>query len=286
VGRVHSKSAIISVLAALAVGTALGAWWFAPSPQNNESSKAVVPDIPTVASTFDVTQMQQELISLRKTLQEESLARRHLEETVAQLSKSTLLTPHKTYTTETERTSVASDTQRVTQRNERTQLSFDGALIAIGVTAPRVTELKQRLERMELQQIYLRNQAQREGWLGTPRYNEERRKLDDKDALVRAEVGDEAYDKYLYLSGEENRVVIQSVLSGSAAQVAGLQDGDIIYRYDQKRIFRWSDITNSTAIGRMGENVMVEVQRAGQPFTVYIPRGPLGVRLAALSEKP
>ena len=278
-----SKYVLTIGLLTLVSGVAVGAWWWlSPAQAVLPAPVARVPD--STSEKLDLAQLQLEIVNLKKALEDEMLARRHLEETVAQLGKSAIATPHKTYTTETARDAVATVRENAVQNDQKT--AFENALIAIGVTAPRITDLRQRIEQMELQQIYLRNQAQREGWLGTSRYNEERRKLEDRDGVVRAEIGDESYDKYLYLSGEENRVAVQSVLAGSAAQAAGIQDGDIIFRYDHRRIFRWSDLTNLTATGRMGENVAVDVVRAGQPMTVYVPRGPLGVRLAPQLEKP
>ena len=52
---------------------------------------------------------------------------------------------------------------------------------------------------------------------------------------------DDEYDRMLYASGKQNRVVLSHVLHGSPAQNAGLETGDVVLSYDDVRIFTDDD---------------------------------------------
>ena len=75
-------------------------------------------------------------------------------------------------------------------------------------------------------------------------------------------------------------------MSGSAAETAGIQAGDKIIRYDNERIFSWSEIRQATLAGNAGDIVAIEVERNGEHYLLNIPRGPLGVRLDMESVEP
>ena len=105
------------------------------------------------------------------------------------------------------------------------------------------------------------------------------RDLNGDVASLRAEIGDEAYDRFLYLTGQPNRVVIDSVIADSPAQQAGLQAGDVVINYADGRIFSWVDLRDATRAGQRGEYIIMRVQRDGELFELNVPRGPLGVRM-------
>lgn len=151
-------------------------------------------------------------------------------------------------------------------------------LLALGLDQAAIERLNQRREKREMDELYLRNKSVREGWFQTEKYALERRKITNTN-IYREEMGDELYDKYLYDTGQFNRVEVQSVLTGSPAEKVGLSDGDIIYRYDGERIYGWTDLTNATAQGDPNQTVKVEVLRNGETVDVYMQRGPLGIRI-------
>jgi S1-C subfamily serine protease len=134
--------------------------------------------------------------------------------------------------------------------------------------------------------LYLRDRARREGWIGTVRFSNEVAKLEESRQDVRASLGDPGYDAYLYATGQSNRVIIREMLQGSPAKTAGLNAGDVVLRYDGKRVFTTRELQSATTGGRAGESVHVEVLRNGQRIDVYVPRGPLGVYLDSDSAKP
>ena len=159
-------------------------------------------------------------------------------------------------------------------------------LLSMGISQTTLDNIKQREEQRELDQLYLRNQATREGWIGTTRYTEESTKLSRQSNFYRDELGDEKYDRYLFESGQFNRVTVQSVISASPAANAGIEAGDIIFSYDNERLFTWMELTTLTSQGTLGETIAIRVQRNGEPLEVYVPRGPLGIRLSGTRVNP
>lgn len=154
-------------------------------------------------------------------------------------------------------------------------------LITIGIDDNSANRIQRLAEKKEMDQLYLRNTASREGWFGTEKFFEKTRELDLKSNIYREELGDEQYDQFLYASQLTNRITIQSVLSESPAENTGLQAGDYIISYDNQRVFNWSDLTALTTNGEDGESVPVEVKRNNQTFQYFITRGPLGIRLSS-----
>ena len=95
---------------------------------------------------------------------------------------------------------------------------------------------------------------------------------------LREELGDEAYDRYLFASGSSNRVRIGRVMPGSAAEIAGLQNGDVVLSYDGRRLFDFTDLRVASYRGEPGESVTLEVRRAdGSIAQLVMPRGPMGI---------
>jgi len=159
-------------------------------------------------------------------------------------------------------------------------------LLAMGVNNENAERIQQLAEKKEMEQLYLRNKAVREGWFGTEKYFEKTRELDLSSNIYREELGDDAYDKFLYASHLTNRITVQSVLSESPAETAGLKPGDHILSYDNQRVFNWSDLTTLTANGEAGETVPLEVKRNEQTYQFFITRGPLGIRLSSERVNP
>ena len=163
-------------------------------------------------------------------------------------------------------------------RESATGLS-QATLEAAGLDPVQAAGILQRQSSLDMQRLELRDQASREGWAGTDRFFEAMRNLNGDVASLRAEIGDEAYDRFLYLTGQPNRVVIDSVINDSPAQLAGLQAGDVVINYADGRIFSWVDLRDATRAGQRGEYVIMRVQRDGELFELNVPRGPLGVRM-------
>jgi len=135
--------------------------------------------------------------------------------------------------------------------------------------------------------LYLKDRASREGWLNTSRYRKEQREATNAYRELRAEIGDAAYDRMLYALGQANRVVVRDIMQNSSAEQYGLQANDRVYEYDGQRVFTSQELNDLvTRGGDAGALVLVRVQRDEQQLDIYLPRGPIGIRLAPSRELP
>jgi len=159
-------------------------------------------------------------------------------------------------------------------------------LIDAGISEDQAAWIQERLDEIELQKLYLRDRATREGWLEEPRYNKERREYLNAVTELRDEVGDDAYDRLLYTLGRANRVVIQDVLQNSPAAQYGLQGSDQIIEYDGQRIFGSKELSSLVTQGGSGVMTLLRVKREGSIHDIYLPRGPLGIRMSSARVAP
>ena len=160
------------------------------------------------------------------------------------------------------------------------------SLIEAGISDEQAAWIQERLDDIELQQLYLRDRATREGWLNKPRYHKQRREIQNAVTELRDEVGDDAYDRLLYALGRANRVVVRDVMQNSPAAQYGLQGGDRIIEYESQRIFSSKELSTLVTEGSAGVMTLVRVERDGQIHDVYLPRGPLGIRMTAARVAP
>jgi len=160
------------------------------------------------------------------------------------------------------------------------------ALVKAGISEDRATDIVRRKNDLELRKLELHDRASREGYLGSKQYNSELSALLAEETSVREDLGDELYDQYLYANGRPNRVKAASVMLGSAAEQAGMLDGDIILTYGQNRLFESRELQNATSEGELGEFLSMDILRNGQLMSLWVPRGPLGIRLGAARVKP
>lgn len=96
-------------------------------------------------------------------------------------------------------------------------------------------------------------------------------------ALLREELGDAAYARYLEAQGQSTAIRVTQVLNGSPANNAGLQPGDELVSYNGERVFNVGDLRNLTMQGEPGQDVVIEVDRDGLRIQLTVPRGPLGL---------
>jgi hypothetical protein len=165
---------------------------------------------------------------------------------------------------------------------QRPWFDADG-LLHHGVQPAEVERVREAFDDSELALLELENQARREGWFRDPRYRQE---LRDMRLALRADLGDDRFDLLLYATGRQNRIVVSDLLQGSAAQRSGLQPGDEILSYADQRVFRPTELKQATTEGRPGERVELEVLRDGSRVRVWLPRGPLGIRMQQTRSPP
>lgn len=160
------------------------------------------------------------------------------------------------------------------------------SLIAAGIEPQQAEYIMRRQGEMDMQRLELRDRAIREGTLGTKEYANALRELNRDNPKLRDELGDDTYDRYLYASGQNNRVVVTSVIPGSAADQAGIRVGDMILNYGDSRVFTWPELRKATTEGYRGEYITLNVQRDQQTLSMLVPRGPLGIRMRSGSTPP
>lgn len=160
------------------------------------------------------------------------------------------------------------------------------ALIETGIPAEQAALIQSRLDEYDLKQLYLKDRATREGWLKTSRYNKELRQIQNAYRELRPEIGDDAYDRMLYALGRANRIAVRDIMQNSTAEQYGLRTNDRIIEYDGQRVFTSQELTALITRTTAGAQVLVRVQRDGQQLDVYLPSGPIGIRLAASRELP
>ncbi len=158
--------------------------------------------------------------------------------------------------------------------------------IDAGFPQDRAASLKARQDELSLQRLFLRDQARREGWMGSERYRTELAQINEGVEQLRSELGDEDYDRFLYATGRPNRVMVRTTLTGGPAQAAGLQPGDAILSYDGSRVFDTRALVTMTQGGSFGTPTAVEVERDGERLVLYIPRGPLGLNMRSTTKRP
>ena len=282
----------ISALVLLTIGIGLG-WGLsrdddpaAEDSQSFTSSQSSGDSIHTLSTKIDELTLQLENERQhRVSLENDLIKLRKL--VTANITQNPAITAHGDISNDTSPLP-EDDSANIAQANtlENGMTKIQQALIAVGMDGDLMERIEQRVEKQEMQQLYLQNQARREGWYGTSRYFEEQRKADSEDNVYREELGDERYDKFLFETGQNNRVTAYNVLSGSPAEKVGMQANDIVYSYNDKRIFSWDDLTRATAEGDPQQVVRIEVIRDGEPLEFYLKRGPLGIRLGSLKVNP
>lgn len=99
----------------------------------------------------------------------------------------------------------------------------------------------------------------------------------DPQAILRSEMGDDDYARYLEVQGQPTAVRITQVLSGSPGSEIGLQPGDQLINYAGERVFSVMELRNSSMQGNPGEDVVIEIERDGTRIQLTVPRGPIGI---------
>lgn len=162
----------------------------------------------------------------------------------------------------------------------------ESVLVEAGFSESDARALRDAYETLQMEQLYLRDRAAREGWNLGDRLGEELAALAEREEALADDYGDEAYDWVLYATGRPNRVTVRDVFAESPAANAGLAEGDVLVRYDDRRVRSSIELRNATTEGVAGEWVDVEILRAGKRERLRLPRGPLGILLDVSSSEP
>jgi hypothetical protein len=143
-------------------------------------------------------------------------------------------------------------------------------LVAGGFPPDRAEWINRRSQELRMQTLQAQYDATREG-----------RPLEPGTApgerMLRAELGDTDYERYLAALGRPTSVGVRNVLASSPAESSGLRAGDEILAYDGQRVFDMRELNALTLEGTPGESVVVGVLREGQQVQLVMPRGPIGI---------
>jgi hypothetical protein len=145
-------------------------------------------------------------------------------------------------------------------------------LIAAGFLPSHAEQIVRREAELQMASIEARFDAERSGDM-TDYY---RSRYSQEDVL-RQELGDADYERYLRANRRSTSVSISSVIESSPAHSAGLLPGDEIVRYGGERVFSMTDLMQRAVEGVPGENVAVDIMRDGIQMQVVMPRGPFGI---------
>ena len=171
-------------------------------------------------------------------------------------------------------------------RQHRSAAPGKDNLVAAGVSPYVADDILRRISQQEFRRLELQNLIRRNTSSGARQYRNELRELNKNKVTLRSELGDEAYDQYLFVSGKSNRVKVSSVMADSPAELNGVQKDDVILYYDNQKILNSSDIRKATLEGDIGILTNVEILRDGMRMSLIVPRGTLGVRLEETQLSP
>jgi hypothetical protein len=101
--------------------------------------------------------------------------------------------------------------------------------------------------------------------------------MSNPQSILRTQMGDEAYARYLEAQGQPTAIRITRVLGGSPGNSAGLQAGDELVSYNGERVFNVMELRNGTMQGQPGEDVVIEIERDGVRMQLTLPRGLIGI---------
>jgi hypothetical protein len=160
------------------------------------------------------------------------------------------------------------------------------ALLKAGVAPKLAEDVLLRQSQDALARLELRDQAVREGWLDSDRYREELGRINAQRLSLRDEIGIDAYDRYLFETGQDNRIRVDAVIPGSNGEESGILAGDILESYANQKIFDFRDLRSATSDGERGELVPVIVRRGGEELELWLQRGPIGIQLDSLRADP
>jgi hypothetical protein len=161
---------------------------------------------------------------------------------------------------------------------------FDEAvLVDTELDAEQIEELRERYEAFERERLDILDlETGEDGLLST----KGSRDLLILEGTLRSELGEHAYDAMLYSTGRDNRLLVRSVADGSPAADADIENGDVLLRYGDQRLFALTDLQQANRSGQPGELVEVELLRGDERIWVFVPRGSLGVHVEVDSRAP
>jgi len=283
-----NKSTVFQILILVGIGIVIGLLINTPT-KNTETSELSQPleTEKTKALLTPPSSSNEQIQNINQLLASEIEAREELQNKLAMLQAQfdSFLSSNGTDTPERQQRVISTKQSSLAVTQDRAWFN-ETALLEAGMDEAEARQLREMYEQNEMDRLYLRDKAIREGWLGKPQYRKEMATLNTQIDALREDLGEEKYDAYLFATGKSNRVVVNSALSSSPAAKAGLGTGDVILKYNNERVYTAGELREMTTQGEAGSLVSVEVIRDGKLITVYVPVGPLGIRMNSRSVAP
>lgn len=271
-------SRIIAAIAiSLVAGFALGAWVAADEAETGEYAPAG----PTAGTPEMPGPLDERLLSLEQVIAEEREARLIIEEQLQMLTAAIERIGSGGSGVAAARAAEAADQQRPRQRraqqdiasqmqryqDRRLRLMIDG-----GFSEDEARRVLRQESEAQFKAMQAAHDAQRRGESLDPLST-----MNGPQSILRAELGDDAYARYLEVQGQPTAIQITQVLDGSPGRQAGLQPGDQMVSYNGERVFSVAELRELTMQGTPGEDVVVEIDRNGVRMQLNLQRGPVGV---------
>jgi TolA-binding protein len=267
------KSTVITMTLVASAAFAAGGWYF-----STEYERVQIPQ-PGETTAFNPNlAVEDRIAALERAVSDERQARQLLQEEVFYLTTELEMLSEvqmqeirgdESVQTEAEE---SRESRRAESRRRNSREGRIESLIEAGFLPSQANWITQREQEMQMEALQARFDAERSGepvdWMNN------RNLATD---TMREELGDADYERYLEANNRSTNVAVSSIIESSPAQIAGLQPGDEIFRYDGERVFSMTDLTRQTMIGEPGQNVAVDVMRNGMLIQVVMPRGPVGI---------
>ena len=267
------KKIVFAIGVSLLVGYA-AASWMDTSLLSSRSQETEPPEVRI--SAFDTAASIEERIrALEQAVLEEQQARQLLEDELLALREEIEQRDESVAETQEQRISAREEMREVFRARRFGFGPSQGQtdrLVEAGFPVSQAEWIVQREAELQMEMLQQRFEAMRGG--------EESRFFGSgfaPDSGLRTDLGEVDYERYLTANGRSTSVGIGSVIPNSPAQVAGLQAGDRIVRYDGERVFSMMDVAGKIMRGEAQGNVIVDIERDGIPMQLVLPRGPLGV---------
>ena len=279
------------IIATLTTGITIGyfvnsSYHPAESASSSSTSNSEIHDTESVnRESSTINRLIVDIDKINQRLQQEIAARQSLEEKLDRLSHQIASLDQQTQFDQNSASTTIESEEVVKDTNSAEQWFNEQALVDSGMSSSQAGELKSFFEQQELDRMYLRDQSIRENW-DRQKYREEIQTLADKADTFLNQLDEQAYDAYLYASQQPNRVRVMSVLDSSQAGSAGIQAGDHIISYDNKRVYSGFELRSATTGGDINQTIAVEIERDGEIMELYLNRGPLGIRMNSVSIAP
>ena len=269
------RTLIGAVAVSLVAGLAVGAWL-----ANDDDTGAT--GTPAVGA-MDRQALDERILSLEQLIAEERQARLALEQQVMTLTETTEQLLASTLSPVPEGAEDAARSERRTPAEPRRMRDFVslmqrfeerrlGSLVNGGFSEDEARRILRQESEAEFSAMQESWEAHRQGEPVDPMQS----MLASQD-LLRAELGDAEYERYLAAIGQPTSVQVTRVLDGSPASSIGLEAGDQIVSYDGTRVFDVADLRRLTLEGQPGEDVVIEIDRDGVRMQLSVPRGPVGI---------